>query len=85
MSCKTSKKRNNGDIDLYRELDNMGYGSTSRGQRTVNYAVTGDQQTRQREFTRKGRRQEVEAMGRSTVRNRSFVQMWGWLFAEDYV
>ena len=85
MSCKPSKKRNNGDMDLYRELDNMEYESTSRGQQTANYEVTGDQQTRQREFTRKGGRQGVEAMRRSAVRNRSFVQMQGWLFAEDYV
>ena len=54
MSCETPKKRNNGNVDLYRELDNMGYGSTSRGQQTVNYAVTGNRQARQREFTRKG-------------------------------
>ena len=32
----------------------MGYEPTSRGQQTVNYAITGDQQAGQREFTRKG-------------------------------
>ena len=55
MSCETSKKRNDRGMDLYlRELDNMGYGSTSRGQQTVNYAITGDQQARQRVQKKRG-------------------------------
>ena len=54
MGCKTSKKRNNGDVDLYRELDNVEYGSTSRGQQTANYVVTGDQQARQRVHKKRG-------------------------------
>ena len=54
MSCETPKKRNNGNMNLYRELDNVGYGSTSSGVTNCKYAVTRDQHARQRVHKKRG-------------------------------